>query len=333
MSTITKHHRCSVRLGRARSGSVRKTTGTTMTNKSRYDNVRSFSFSFSSSSSSSSSSSFREDLKTNEEEEEEEEEEVDAGKAMRTTRRACVLKSGVVATSGFWIVENRRARAEDERNMAEDYDAYSQTYDNLDGNKIVVETLGIDQLRTKMFERVEGDVLELAVGTGLNLPYYYDKKEGRRRVKSLTAIDLSSGMLKKAEEKFRELERDSADNNNVKFELANVESLPYKDETFDYVVDTFSMCVFEKPDVALQEAKRVLKKGGKLLLFEHSRAKANTVLSAYQHATSGMVKRMAKGCDWSQDVEKIVREAGFTKVTWGPFEQVGGLIEALEVQK
>ena len=202
MSTITKHHRCSVRLGRARSGSVRKTTGTTtMTNKSRYDNVRSFSFSYSSSS--SSSSSFREDLKTNEEEDEEEEEEVDAGKAMRTTRRACVLKSGVVATSGFWIVENRRARAEDEQNMAEDYDAYSQTYDNLDGNKIVVETLGIDQLRTKMFERVEGDVLELAVGTGLNLPYYYDKKEGRRRVKSLTAIDLSSGMLKKAEEKFR----------------------------------------------------------------------------------------------------------------------------------
>ena len=44
-------------------------------------------------------------------------------------------------------------------------------------------------------------------------------------------------------------------------------------------------------------------------------------------------KKMAKGCDWSQDVEKIVREAGFTKVTWGPFEQVGGLIEALEVQK
>ena len=77
-------------------------------------------------------------------------------------------------------------------------------------------------------------------------------------------------MLKKAEEKFRD--RDNADNNNVKFELANVESLPYKDERrFDYVVDTFSMCVFEKADVALQEAKRVLKKGGKLLLFEHSR--------------------------------------------------------------
>ena len=37
----------------------------------------------------------------------------------------------------------------------------------------------LDQLRTKMFERVEGDVLELAVGTGLDLPYYFDKEEGR----------------------------------------------------------------------------------------------------------------------------------------------------------
>ena len=82
-------------------------------------------------------------------------------------------------------------------------------------------------------------------------------------------------MLKKAEEKFREIERDSADNNNVKFELANVESLPYKDETFDYVVDTFSMCVFEKPDVALQEAKRVLKKGGKLL-YSNTRGRKRT---------------------------------------------------------
>ena len=217
--------------------------------------------------------------------------------------------------------------------MKENYDAYSRTYDDLDGNKRVVETLGIDQLRTKMFERVKGDVLELAVGTGLNLPYY-------KRVKSLTAIDLSRGMLEKAEEKFRELEKrdiednsDNRRNTNVKFEIANVESLPYEDETFDYVVDTFSMCVFEKPDAALREAKRVLKKGGKLLLFEHSRAKKNALLSTYQSATSGMVKKMAKGCDWSQDVERLVGEAGFTKVTWGPFEEAGGLLEALEVQK
>jgi len=261
------------------------------------------------------------------------------------TRREGVVKTGalvastVAAAAAFVLLETKnnsesafaKENDDEEKKMKENYDAYSQTYDDLDGNKIVVETLGIDQLRTKMFERVEGDVLELAVGTGLNLPYY-------KRVKSLTAIDLSPGMLEKAEEKFRGLDRniiDSSDsaNTNVKFEVANVESLPYEDETFDYVVDTFSMCVFEKPDVALREAKRVLKKGGKLLLFEHSRAKENALLSAYQSATSGMVKKMAKGCDWSQDVERLIREAGFTKVTWGPFEEAGGLLEALEVQK
>ena len=264
------------------------------------------------------------------------------------SRREGALKTGAIvmmSTQAQLVVldatndknnKNNFARAQEEENnnkMKENYDAYSRTYDDLDGNKRVVETLGIDQLRTKMFERVKGDVLELAVGTGLNLPYY-------KRVKSLTAIDLSPGMLEKAEEKFRELEkRDIEDNSddrkstNVKFEIANVESLPYEDETFDYVVDTFSMCVFEKPDAALREAKRVLKKGGKLLLFEHSRAKKNALLSTYQAATSGMVKKMAKGCDWSQDVERLVGEAGFTKVTWGPFEEAGGLLEALEVQK
>jgi methyltransferase OMS1 len=258
------------------------------------------------------------------------------------TRREGVVKTGALVAStaaAFVLLETKNSSEsafakendDEEKKMKENYDAYSQTYDDLDGNKIVVETLGIDQLRTKMFERVEGDVLELAVGTGLNLPYY-------KRVKSLTAIDLSPGMLEKAEEKFRGLDRniiDGSDSANtiVKFEVANVESLPYEDETFDYVVDTFSMCVFEKPDVALREAKRVLKKGGKLLLFEHSRAKGNALLSAYQSATSGMVKKMAKGCDWSQDVERLIREAGFTKVTWGPFEEAGGLLEALEVQK
>ena len=266
----------------------------------------------------------------------------------KTTRREGVLKTGAIVmmstTQALVFLDatndknnNNTARAQEDKEennkMKENYDTYSRTYDDLDGNKRVVETLGIDQLRTKMFERVKGDVLELAVGTGLNLPYY-------KRVKSLTAIDLSPGMLEKAEEKFRELEKrdieDNSDdrrNTNVKFEIANVESLPYEDETFDYVVDTFSMCVFEKPDAALREAKRVLKKGGKLLLFEHSRAKKNALLSTYQSATSGMVKKMAKGCDWSQDVERLVGEAGFTKVTWGPFEEAGGLLEALEVQK
>ena len=265
------------------------------------------------------------------------------------SRREGVLKTGAIvmmSTQAQLVFldatndknnNNFAARAQEDKEennkMKENYDAYSRTYDDLDGNKRVVETLGIDQLRTKMFERVKGDVLELAIGTGLNLPYY-------KRVKSLTAIDLSPGMLEKAEEKFRELEKrdieDNSDdrrNTNVKFEIANVESLPYEDETFDYVVDTFSMCVFEKPDAALREAKRVLKKGGKLLLFEHSRAKKNALLSTYQSATSGMVKKMAKGCDWSQDVERLVGEAGFTKVTWGPFEEAGGLLEALEVQK
>ena len=145
------------------------------------------------------------------------------------SRREGALKTGAIvmmSTQAQLVVldatndknnKNNFARAQEEENnnkMKENYDAYSRTYDDLDGNKRVVETLGIDQLRTKMFERVKGDVLELAVGTGLNLPYY-------KRVKSLTAIDLSPGMLEKAEEKFRELEKRDIEDGKTQIYLLN----------------------------------------------------------------------------------------------------------------
>ena len=153
-------------------------------------------------------------------------------------------------------------------------------------------------------------------------------------MKSLTCIDISKGMLAKAKQKFNEEIMNGAEEAiETDFLNADVESLPFKDETFDVVVDTFSLCVFEKPDVALSEVRRVLKRGGKLLLLEHTKAKENWLLSGYQSTTSGMVKQMAKGCDWSQDVEKLVADAGFLNITWGPQKAAVGLIEALEVTK
>ena len=233
----------------------------------------------------------------------------------------------------FAMIEQSESTTTLSNKVKNEYDGYAANYDDLDGNEFVTAKLGIDGLRQKMFQRVEGDVLELAVGTGLNLPYY----QMNNNIKSLTAIDLSPGMLQKAEEKWAKMYNNNNNNSNnikAKFEIANVQRLPYEDETFDYVVDTFSMCVFEKPELALSEAKRVLKPGGRLILFEHAKSKDNVLLAKYQEATSGMVKKMAKGCDWSQDVEKLVIvEAGFAGITWGPFSEAGGLIEALEVQK
>lgn len=75
---------------------------------------------------------------------------------------------------------------------------------------------------------------------------------------------------------------------------------------------------------------RVLKPGGRALLLEHSRSRS-PLLGVYQDLTNPAVVSMSKGCAWNQDVESLVRQAGFSRVAVD--SQVGGLIAVLEARK
>lgn len=110
--------------------------------------------------------------------------------------------------------------------------------------------------RAWVCRRAEGDTLEVAVGTGLNLPYY---SEGVR----LTAVDASPDMLVLARTRARALSR------TVVFAVGDASALPYPDASFDSVVCTFALC--EVPDDAqvVGELLRVLRPGGNLLLADH----------------------------------------------------------------
>jgi ubiquinone/menaquinone biosynthesis C-methylase UbiE len=79
------------------------------------------------------------------------------------------------------------------------YDGYAATYDELDGGGIA-DQLGFPALRGQLLSKARGDVLETGVGTGLNLPLYSDP-----RVTSLTAVDISSGMLAQAHRRAQQL--------------------------------------------------------------------------------------------------------------------------------
>jgi ubiquinone/menaquinone biosynthesis C-methylase UbiE len=104
--------------------------------------------------------------------------------------------------------------------------------------------------------QASGDVLEVAVGTGLNIEAY------PREIR-LTGIDLSEAMLEIARSRAREVGID------VELRQGNAHALPFGDATFDTVVCTFGLCAIPDIDTALDEMGRVLKLGGKLILVDH----------------------------------------------------------------
>lgn len=104
--------------------------------------------------------------------------------------------------------------------------------------------------------RAQGEVLEVAVGTGLNFPHY---PRGTR----ITGVEWAPAMVKRATARAREVGLDA------EIREADAARLPFEDQAFDTVVCTLSLCCIPDDDGALAEAARVLRPGGRLLLLDH----------------------------------------------------------------
>ncbi len=114
-----------------------------------------------------------------------------------------------------------------------------------------------EPFKRELFSRMEGRVLFLALGTGLDIPCFPEGKD-------IVAIDISPGMLKVAEP------RVAAYNGNLTAEVMDVHALTFADNTFDQVVTSCTFCSVPNPVQGLASLKRVLKPGGDLLMFEHT---------------------------------------------------------------
>lgn len=112
--------------------------------------------------------------------------------------------------------------------------------------------------------RASGDTLEVAVGTGLNLPFYPDDVR-------LTGVDLSPEMLALARKRAAELGR------QVELREGDAHALDLDDASFDVVLCTYSLCNIPDPERAVGEMKRVLRPGGKLVLVDHIRGASKPV--------------------------------------------------------
>ena len=113
-------------------------------------------------------------------------------------------------------------------------------------------------------DRVAGDVLEIALGTGRNLPYYSDDVR-------LTGVELSPQMLAVARERAAALGVDTD------LRTGDAQRLPFDDESFDTVVCTLGLCSIPDERRAVREAWRVLRAGGSLVLLEHVRSPIRVV--------------------------------------------------------
>jgi ubiquinone/menaquinone biosynthesis C-methylase UbiE len=112
--------------------------------------------------------------------------------------------------------------------------------------------------------QVTGEVLELALGTGRNLPYYPADVR-------LTGIELSPRMLEIARARAEELGRD------VDLRIGDAQALEFGDESFDTVLITFGLCTIPGDGGTVTEAYRVLRAGGRLVVLEHVRSPSPTV--------------------------------------------------------
>lgn len=152
--------------------------------------------------------------------------------------------------------------------------------------------------RQRLVAGTRGRVLEVGVGSGLNLPLYADA------VAQVVGLDPSPRLLSIA----REVPRSRA--SSIALIEGSAEALPLGDATIDTVVTTWTLCSIPDVRAALREMRRVLKPSGQLLFVEHGRAPDEAV-RRWQDWLTPAWKRLAGGCHLNRPIRQLLEDAGF----------------------
>jgi methyltransferase OMS1 len=194
------------------------------------------------------------------------------------------------------------------------YNRYASNYDRLDGGQ-ASSLLGIEAARRRIIQQARGKVLEVGVGTGLNLDIYE-----KDQISSLTLVDISDAMLQETKVKLANLPiLRNVDVRIVKGDMTSQLVELFGSESFDTVIDSFSMCVLgdngaQKAMDQLSRVVRTQENGGQLLLLENSRSSI-PILGLYQDATAVIASQVGgKGCVYNQDIGRLIRSCSRLRV-------------------
>lgn len=175
------------------------------------------------------------------------------------------------------------------------YDDRAATYDRSLG---MADRFLLGPFREAFGAALQGETIEVGVGSGLNIPFYAPD------VTRVVGVDLSGEMLRLARERASCLRVPYA------FVQADAEALPFPDASFDTVAISLTLCTIPNPRRALLELGRICRADGRVVMLEHVRSTSRP-LAALQHLLSPLNER-AIGCHLDRDTFALVRSLGFS---------------------
>lgn len=153
--------------------------------------------------------------------------------------------------------------------------------------------------RAKVVPLAQGRVLEIGIGSGLNIPFYDASK-----VTHLWGLDPSAEMWAIAQKNATQQHLDA------EFIQSGAESIPLADNSADSVVLTYTLCTIADARAALEEIKRVLTPTGKLVFCEHGKA-PDAAIQGWQNRLNPLWKSLAGGCHLNRPVAALLEQSGF----------------------
>ena len=153
-------------------------------------------------------------------------------------------------------------------------------------------------LRQRVAPQASGRVLEIGIGSGLNLPLYGSE------VTAVFGVEPAQPLLARAERAAEDLPF------QVSLHGCSAEALPFDDRDFDTVVTTWTLCTIPDAERALAELRRVLKPEGRLLFIEHGHA-PDPRIAAWQDRLNPVWRCIAGGCNMNRPIDRLITDGGF----------------------
>ena len=157
----------------------------------------------------------------------------------------------------------------------------------------------VQRQRQKVVPLAAGRVLEIGIGSGLNLPYYDPAK-----VERVIGLDPAEEMLTYARRKSGQLPF------AVEYLALEGERIPLERQSVDTVLVTYTLCTIPDAIAALEGMRRVLKPGGRLIFCEHGKA-PDAAVRRWQHRLNPLWNRIGGGCNLDRDIPALIEGAGF----------------------